>query len=426
MSVDKIQANYDELARVVARFTACAERSDELRRRIEGRLAGLEDGGWVGLGADSFFAEMRGEVLPAQLRMSAALRAAAATAREIAGLMAEAEEQAARLFGGGAAGGGGGGIGATDIATGVPNDKGTPREMAQLIELLNSRSNPITIIRNGDGEYLVLLKGTDATNMALGNNWISAAASGFEVTGTYERQVRAAIESSIPPGATIHFVGHSQGGIVSHNLVDNADFGERYTVESLTTIGASQSAPRRDGIEYHRFANSTDPVTFADGGLLRTVLSGGNVPRELQERMSMTPLDSGHHGIEAHATENYIEALRKTGAPSPSSINFSDWSGATEVSSVSTDMGGLQGGVWTGIDRTYDTARAIPLMAMNYTAERFTEHLPQPIRDGVDRFTDRVSDTVMAIPTPSQFLGGVVDVVGDGFEAGKSFLGGFF
>ncbi|NNJ13237.1 WXG100 family type VII secretion target [Chloroflexales bacterium ZM16-3] len=412
MSVDKVQVNYDQLAQIASRFGSCAGRSDDLRRRVESSLARLEDGGWLGFGADAFFAEMHGELLPAQLRMADAIRLAQTSVREIAELMSIAEEEAARPFRGEANGAADTASQPADgVAAGIPNDKGPPKKMSQLIKLMDSRSQPITIIRNGDGEYLVLLQGTDPTRFGVSNNWISAFGSGNEVTNPFEQQVRDVIAKNIPPGSKIHFVGHSQGGITAHNLVDNADFRSRYMIESVTTIGSSQSAPMRDGIEYHRYANSADAVPWADGGLLHSLSTPKDLPGQLGERLSQTPLDSGTlNPITAHSPETYAKALEASGDNSPSSIDFSQWSNAKEIASVSTDLPthpGMSGGGWTLLDRTYDAARIIPLAAINQYTESFSAQLPSPVRDAIDQYTDRLSDAVMSIPPPSQIVGSI-------------------
>lgn len=117
MAPDIIQANYEELEQVAARFAQAAAGTTQLRQKVQRAYAPLERGGWQGRGADAFAAEMRGTVLPALERMVRALEAGRAVTLEIKGVMRRAEEEAAAPFkrageigvvgGGGRSGGGG-------------------------------------------------------------------------------------------------------------------------------------------------------------------------------------------------------------------------------------------------------------------------------------------------------------------------------
>ncbi|NNJ13290.1 WXG100 family type VII secretion target [Chloroflexales bacterium ZM16-3] len=121
MATAIIQANYDELAQIAARWHQQQETSEALDRRLKACLQSLEHGGWEGRGADAFFSEMHGEVLPALARFTEALEVAKSVTLEIRTQMRQAEEDAASPFkqkgghgpdaGGGSSGGGGGGGG---------------------------------------------------------------------------------------------------------------------------------------------------------------------------------------------------------------------------------------------------------------------------------------------------------------------------
>lgn len=95
---DEIRVNYEELAQVASRFTNQAQVVEQMLRKVRGCVEKLEDDGWIGMGADSFFAEMDGEVLPAVGRMIAALREGATQANAIAQTMQQAEEETRALF----------------------------------------------------------------------------------------------------------------------------------------------------------------------------------------------------------------------------------------------------------------------------------------------------------------------------------------
>jgi WXG100 family type VII secretion target len=75
-----------------------------MKDKIVQRFQTLEQGGWLGRGADSFFGEMAGETFPALERLIAALDEAQSVTLEAKQLLEQAEEEAASVFGNGAAG----------------------------------------------------------------------------------------------------------------------------------------------------------------------------------------------------------------------------------------------------------------------------------------------------------------------------------
>ena len=58
----------------------------------------LEDGGWIGRGADAFFSEMQSVVFPAVQRLESSLNDASSTTKQIAQNMQQAEQDAQSLF----------------------------------------------------------------------------------------------------------------------------------------------------------------------------------------------------------------------------------------------------------------------------------------------------------------------------------------
>lgn len=122
MSNEIIQARYDGLAGVANRFGNQAQSSQELLARVRQTMRMLEGDGWQGRGSTAFFTEMNGEVLPAMQRLAAALNQARTVTLDIARVIRQAEEEAARPFRGGAAGeamGGAAGIGESAAAPGA-------------------------------------------------------------------------------------------------------------------------------------------------------------------------------------------------------------------------------------------------------------------------------------------------------------------
>lgn len=122
---DIVQVDYEELESVAARFH---QQSGAVEQQMHGSLLraynGLRDGGWVGRGAEAFFAEMDNEALPAVRRLVEVLSSASETTRQVAGIFQHADQEASAPFrsdatqGAGALGGtaaagltGGGGLG---------------------------------------------------------------------------------------------------------------------------------------------------------------------------------------------------------------------------------------------------------------------------------------------------------------------------
>lgn len=104
MGNDIIQADYDALAAVASRFGNQARSNQELLARVRQAMRPLEGGGWQGRGSAAFFGEMNGDVLPAMQRLAAALDQARSMTLDIARVVRQAEEEAARPFRGGPAG----------------------------------------------------------------------------------------------------------------------------------------------------------------------------------------------------------------------------------------------------------------------------------------------------------------------------------
>ncbi|MBE2236018.1 MAG: WXG100 family type VII secretion target [Anaerolinea sp.] len=120
MSNDIIQARYDGLASVANRFGSQGQSNQELLAHVRQVARLLEGGGWQGRGSSAFFAELNGEVLPAMQRLAAALHQARTVTLDIARVMRQAEEEAARPFRGGALGGAAGNAAGNDVVAAGP------------------------------------------------------------------------------------------------------------------------------------------------------------------------------------------------------------------------------------------------------------------------------------------------------------------
>lgn len=99
---DVIQAQYEQLAEIASRFGQQGEVSEEISAQVAQAMSSLQDGGWIGLGADAFFAEMESLVLPGMQRLAAALAEARVVTLQIRDVLQQAEEEASSPFGGSA------------------------------------------------------------------------------------------------------------------------------------------------------------------------------------------------------------------------------------------------------------------------------------------------------------------------------------
>jgi WXG100 family type VII secretion target len=115
----KIQADYAQLRQIAGQFAQHGDRTLSLGRQVYGCMSQLADGGWLGVGANRFYAEMNDQVLPALERLMNALNTGGAQTERVAQLLAAAEEEAGRLFFGGEAGNAGApsGVSAETIGT---------------------------------------------------------------------------------------------------------------------------------------------------------------------------------------------------------------------------------------------------------------------------------------------------------------------
>lgn len=98
MSAPIVQARYEELEQVAARFAAAAEDQQALQERVNRQVEVLRSGGWQGRGVAAFLREMDGEVGPAQQRLIGALGSASRSTIQILQTVRQAEDDASQLF----------------------------------------------------------------------------------------------------------------------------------------------------------------------------------------------------------------------------------------------------------------------------------------------------------------------------------------
>lgn len=98
MSASVVQARYEELEQIAARFTAAAEEQQALQERVNRQVEVLRSGGWQGKGVAAFLGEIDGEVGPAEKRLIGALERAVEITLGIRITLQNAEEIAAAIF----------------------------------------------------------------------------------------------------------------------------------------------------------------------------------------------------------------------------------------------------------------------------------------------------------------------------------------
>ena len=130
------------------------------------------------------------------------------------------------------------------------------RDLAQKISDITGveqgRHTPVELVQIGEDDYLVLISGTQL-DKAGGNNLGAAIQEATKEPSAYQLQVHAIIEQYIPRGSTIHFAGHSLGGLIANNLAINQDFLEHYTVKTVTTFAAAANACENPDVAYRRY-----------------------------------------------------------------------------------------------------------------------------------------------------------------------------
>jgi WXG100 family type VII secretion target len=149
---ETIQVDYEALNKIAASFGNSHETTQQMRDAISAHIDQLRAGGWIGEGADAFYAEMDNLLLPAFKRLAETMRNAEYTTKEIISEMQSAEEEAEQSLnnnmsgengsagnGGGGSGGSGNGNGGGNSGTGTnPGNTSYGRTGQQLNQLLDS------------------------------------------------------------------------------------------------------------------------------------------------------------------------------------------------------------------------------------------------------------------------------------------------
>lgn len=93
-----VQVNYDEMQGIIKLLQQEENELRALLQQTKGKVESLHGNQWVGQGADKFFQEMEGTVLPAMGRMVYALDVAGNVAKQIINTIHNADEGTKSFF----------------------------------------------------------------------------------------------------------------------------------------------------------------------------------------------------------------------------------------------------------------------------------------------------------------------------------------
>lgn len=314
------------------------------------------------------------------------------------------------------------GISAEGQSSGEPETY-HPTNMQEMVDLLEEGDDHIRIMKVGENDYVVLLKGTAFDGRGVTYDITGAVHGGLELSGEYESLIREFIEEKITDtDANIHFVGHSLGGIVANNLADNQDFRDRYpNLQSVTTFGSPANVRESPGVEYNRYWNSTDVVPTLNAShmfrsFLNPVLMSESTDHIVNEQIG---IDSGHtNPIEAHNMKNYALALEHEGTPAalehllePGTTwqEYASASGKRESNNATNIISDL--GLFSYSDMVFEISRTKAVAIPTFFANEATSMLPadHPLYVEIDRWNDRCNQFIISKPTPSEVAGGIID-----------------
>jgi WXG100 family type VII secretion target len=97
-AANKVQLNYEEVFGIRDRFARQADVVNTMMQTVRSKMDVLQNGGWIGHGADAFFQEMQNEVLPGVQRLQSALTQASSELQRMSDHAREIEEAAAAVF----------------------------------------------------------------------------------------------------------------------------------------------------------------------------------------------------------------------------------------------------------------------------------------------------------------------------------------
>jgi len=103
MTTDKIEIDYEAIQKIIAHIQRIIDVDAENRKKLIHYIEELEAEGWSGAGAQKFYREMYGDILPALMRLETALDKIKNGLSWVMYILRDGEESASNLFKGGVA-----------------------------------------------------------------------------------------------------------------------------------------------------------------------------------------------------------------------------------------------------------------------------------------------------------------------------------
>lgn len=98
MPAAKVQIQYDEFDGVINRIQQQLDTATNMINSVKQRVEVLQNGAWIGRGAEAFFAEWNELTYPGLWKLTQALDQAISAARDTASRFHNAETEASNLF----------------------------------------------------------------------------------------------------------------------------------------------------------------------------------------------------------------------------------------------------------------------------------------------------------------------------------------
>ncbi|ARZ71250.1 hypothetical protein SMD11_5671 [Streptomyces albireticuli] len=198
-----------------------------------------------------------------------------------------------------------------ELLAGFDNGGGVTAHLRNLAAIGNDGRMIVQRVKGPDGvtRYVALLPG-----MALGlprnptpQDLVGAVTAVGRNDSPYTRAVRKALALTVPDGAEIALVGHSQGGIAAMNLTELGEVNDRWRLARVVAVGSpiDFKRPRDPRTKVVSLVNEHDVVPNLEG---RSPASVFPVPADWLE---FTWVDPTHDFPQCHNVDVYAQSLDK-------------------------------------------------------------------------------------------------------------------
>jgi WXG100 family type VII secretion target len=94
----QIRIDHDQMGQISQVFSAQNSAIAGVNNKLKSAQETLQNGDWIGKGADAFYKEMEGDVNPAMKRLEQAMEEAAHVTKQIGQIMNGAEEESSSIL----------------------------------------------------------------------------------------------------------------------------------------------------------------------------------------------------------------------------------------------------------------------------------------------------------------------------------------